>query len=78
MNSLLLLCETDDPEEDKDRGGDDEGQPPGGEPLDGDVLDLPGREQAAHVHGGEAHPPRHGHHGLLGLGVAAGDKDLEQ
>lgn len=72
-----LLGETDDPEEDKDRRGDDEGQLPGGEPLHGDVLDLPRREQAAHVDGREAHPAGHRDHRLLGLGVAPGDKDLE-
>ena len=70
------LSEDDEPVEEEVYGGDDEGQLPAPEPLHGNVLDLPGRPQRAHVDGGEPAVAHEVHDAQLGRYVVSGHEDL--
>ena len=74
----FLLSDSDQVEEEEDEGGDKEGRPPVLEPLHGDVLDLAGIPEGAHLHGGEAGRANEADDGRFGTGVITGEEYLEK
>ncbi len=74
----LVLGEPDQKLDEEYERGYDERAAPVWEPLHGDVLDVPGRPEAAHVHGGEAARADQRGHGRLGGQVVAGHQNLHE